>query len=45
MSFIDEMGGARFSNHDGNVAEHGFERVLIGELASRLKGYDIVVPF
>jgi len=45
MSFIDEMGGARFSNHDTNVTEHAFERVSIGDLASRLQGYDVVVPF
>ena len=45
MSFIDEMGGTRVSNVDANVAEHGFEPATFAEIASRLPGFDLVIPF
>ncbi len=45
MGFIDEMGGARFSNVAANVEKHGFQRVSLEEVAVKLRDHEIVIPF
>ena len=45
MGFIDEMGGARYSNVAANVEKWGFKPVKAGELAARLKENEVVIPF
>ncbi len=45
LGFIDEMGGARLSDHPGNVARHGFVQTSVEQLARSLDRYDLVVPF
>jgi hypothetical protein len=45
MGFIDEMGGARFSNVPANVEKYGFKAVTIEELPARLKESEVVFPF
>jgi len=45
MAFIDEMGGARYSNVRANVARHGFQPVSLEEVARQLRDYDLIVPF
>jgi hypothetical protein len=45
MGFIDEMGGARYSNVQANVEKHGFKAVALGDLPGLLKGNDLVIPF
>ena len=45
MGFIDEMGGARFSNVPANVEKHGFQRVSLEEVAGKLREHEIVIPF
>jgi len=45
MGFIDEMGGARYSNVSANVEKYGFKPVTIDELPARLKESEVVIPF
>ena len=45
MGFIDEMGGARFSNVTANVEKHGFQRVSLEEVAGKLREHEVVIPF
>ena len=45
MGFIDEMGGARFSNVPANVEKHGFQKVGLREVAGRLREHEVVIPF
>ena len=45
MGFIDEMGGARYSNVPANVEKHGFKAVTLDELPARLKEAELVIPF
>ncbi len=45
MEYIDEMGGARFSNVPKNTEEHGFVPVTLKEMAAKLDSYDIIIPF
>jgi hypothetical protein len=45
MSFIDEMGGARYSNVPANVEKHGFKAVTLDEVPAKLKENELVVPF
>lgn len=45
MSFIDEMGGARYSNHPVNVERHGFRPISLDALAHNLQAHDVVIPF
>jgi hypothetical protein len=45
MGFIDEMGGARYSNVSANVEKYGFKPVTIDELPARLKESELVIPF
>lgn len=43
--FIEEMGGSRLSNINANVERHGFGRISSEELAERMAGSDMVIPF
>jgi len=45
MSFIDEMGGARYSDVPANVEKHGFKAVTLDELPARLKESELVIAF
>ncbi len=45
MGFIDEMGGARYSDVPANVEKHGFKAVTLDELAAKLKENELVIPF
>lgn len=45
MSFIDEMGGARYSNDPGNVEKHGFQKVTLEEIPAKLAANDLVIAF
>jgi len=45
MGFIDEMGGARYSNVPANVEKHGFRAVKVEEIPARLEDQEIVVAF
>ncbi len=45
LGFVDEMGGGRFSNITENIEKHGFSDVSIKQLATKLKGYDLIIPF
>jgi hypothetical protein len=45
MGFIDEMGGARYSNVPGNVEKFGFKAVTLDELPGKLLESELVIPF
>jgi hypothetical protein len=45
MGFIDEMGGARFSNVPANVEKYGFTAVTMDEIPAKLKETELVIPF
>lgn len=45
MGFIDEMGGARYSNVPGNVEKHGFQAVTLDDVAAKLRDAELVIPF
>ena len=45
MGFIDEMGGARFSNVPANIEKWGFKAVTLDELPARLKESELVIAF
>ena len=45
MTFIDEMGGARYSDVPANVQKHGFKAVTVDELPALLREADLVFPF
>ncbi len=45
MGFIDEMGGARFSNVPANVEKWGFKSVTLDELPAKLKEAELVIAF
>jgi hypothetical protein len=45
MGFIDEMGGARYSNDPGNVEKHGFQKVGLDELPAKLAEAQLVIAF
>ena len=45
MGFIDEMGGARYSNVPANQEKYGFKAVTLEELPAKLKENQIVFPF
>lgn len=43
--FIDEMGGARFSDVAGNVREHGFRPIAAEDIGAALAGNELILPF
>ena len=45
MGFIDEMGGARFSNVPANIEKWGFKAVTVDELPAKLKEAELVIAF
>ena len=45
MAFIDEMGGARYSNVAVNVEKYGFIPVALEQAADVLRKSQIVIPF
>ena len=45
LSFIDEMGGDRYSDHPVNVKRHGFRPASLQEAGRLLTEYDLIVPF
>jgi hypothetical protein len=45
MGFIDEMGGARYSNVPANVEKHGFKAVTLDDLPARLRESELVIAF
>ena len=45
MGFIDEMGGARYSNVPANVEKYGFTAVTMDEIPAKLKEAELVIPF
>ena len=45
MGFIDEMGGARYSNVAANCEKWGFKPVKVEEIAQRLRENEAVIPF
>ncbi|MGE5047342.1 MAG: hypothetical protein ACM3PC_02140 [Deltaproteobacteria bacterium] len=45
MGFIDEMGGARYSNVPANVEKYGFLPVKLEELPDQLRDNDVIIPF
>ncbi len=45
MGFIDEMGGARYSDVPANVEKFGFKPVTLDELPARLLENELVIPF
>ncbi len=45
MEFIDEMGGARYSNVPANVEKYAFKAVTLEEIPGKLKENELVVAF
>ncbi len=45
MGFIDEMGGARYSNDPANVEKYGFQKVALDEIPAKLADAQIVIAF
>jgi hypothetical protein len=45
MGFIDEMGGARYSDVPANVEKHGFKPVTLADLPQKLLENELVIPF
>ena len=45
MGFIDEMGGARYSDVPANVEKYGFRPVTLDELPAKLAESDLVIAF
>lgn len=45
MGFIDEMGGARYSDVPANVEKYGFKDVTLDEIPAKLREADLVIAF
>ncbi len=45
MGFIDEMGGARYSNVPANIEKYGFQKVTLEDVAKKLKENELVIAF
>ena len=45
MGFIDEMGGARYSNVSANVEKYGFQQVTLDEIPAKLAESELVIAF
>ena len=45
MGFIDEMGGARYSNVPANVEKYGFQAVTLEDMPAKLVESEVVIPF
>jgi hypothetical protein len=45
MGFIDEMGGARYSNCAANVEKYGFKPVTLEDIPGMLRESELVIAF
>ena len=45
MGFIDEMGGARYSDVPANVEKYGFKAVTLDELPAKLEENELVIAY
>jgi len=45
MGFIDEMGGARYSNVPANVDKWGFKAVTFDDVSGKLDENELVIAF
>ena len=45
MGFIDEMGGARYSNVPANIEKYGFQAVKLEDIPARLEDQELVIAF
>jgi hypothetical protein len=45
MGFIDEMGGARYSNVPANCEKHGFQPITYETLPAKLDENEIVIAY
>ncbi len=45
MGFIDEMGGARYSDAPANVEKYGFQKVTLADIPAKLADADLVIAF
>jgi hypothetical protein len=45
MGFIDEMGGARYSDVPANVEKYGFQPVTLDGISPKLEENEIVIAF
>ncbi len=45
LGFLDEMEGARFSNHPANVEKHGFGYLSLAQIGELLREQDVIIPF
>ena len=45
MGFIDEMGGARYSDAPGNVEKYGFQKVSLDDIPAKLAENELVIAF
>ncbi|BBO71219.1 hypothetical protein DSCA_51490 [Desulfosarcina alkanivorans] len=45
MTFLDEIGGQRYSNNSENAEKYGFSHVTIGQAAEKVRLADIIIPF
>jgi hypothetical protein len=45
MGFIDEMGGARYSDVAANVGKHGFHPVRLEDVPSKIRQSEVTIPF
>jgi hypothetical protein len=45
MTFLDEIGGQRYSNNSENAENYGFTHVTISQAAEKIHQADIVIPF
>ncbi len=45
MGFIDEMGGARYSDVPANIEKYGFKAVTLDQVPGKLDESDLVIAF
>ncbi len=45
VGFIDEMEGARYSNVETNVEQHGFRPITLAGLSDLLAGRELIIAF
>ncbi len=45
MGFIDEMGGARYSDVPENIEKYGFNPVTLDQIPGKLDESDLVIAF
>lgn len=45
MAFLDEMEGERYSNNAANAEKYGFNFLTTSQIAEKLKGASLIIPF